>query len=96
MQGLQLVSNLRYVLKQLQKLLHVHLQDFRDRTILEFDLQGFSIVAMAFADRTGHPDIGQKVHFQFVRAISFARFAASARHIKAESPSAESAPLRVR
>ncbi len=83
-QRLQLVTDLRDVFEMAERLLHVHLEHFGDALVLEHDLQRFAIEAVAFADRAGDPDVGQKIHFEAVRAVAFARFAAAALHVEAE------------
>ncbi len=85
-QRLQLVSHLGDILKMLQGLLHVHLEHVGDVLALEANLQRLAIEAVAFAHRAGHPDVGQEVHLQLVRAVAFAGLAAPARDVEAEPP----------
>ncbi len=80
----QLVLDFGNVGKMFQRLLHVHFQHVGDRLALEADLQRLAIEAMPLADRAGDPHVGQKIHLQPVRAVSFARFAAAAGHVEAE------------
>ena len=94
-QRLQLVLNLGDVLEQVQRLLNVHLQHFGNRLALELDLQRLAVVAMSFADRAGHPDVGQEVHLQAIRAVSFARLAAAAFDVETESSRLVAAPFRL-
>ena len=51
---------------------------------------------LPLANRARHPDVGQKVHFQFVGTISFASLAATAFHIEAESARREPAQFGLR
>ena len=48
-------------------------------------LQRFAIEAVAVADGARDPDVGQEIHFEAVRAVAFARFAAAALHVEAEA-----------
>ena len=53
------------------------------------------VVAVPFADRTGHPHVRQEIHFQPIRAVSFAGLAPSASHVEAESPRFVAAQFRL-
>ena len=51
----------------------------------EADLQRFAAEAVPFADRAGDPNVGQKIHFEPIRAVPFASFAPSAADVEAEA-----------
>ncbi len=74
--------------------LDVHFQDFGNRFSLETDLQSFAVEAVPFADRAGDPDVGQKIHFQAVGAVSFAGLASPAFDVEAEPAGFVSPGLR--
>ena len=95
-QGLQLVTHVGNVPEQLQRLLDIHLQHFRNRPVLELDLQRFVVVPMTLADRTGDPHIGQEVHFQPIGSIPLTRFTSTARHVEAEAAGLVAAQLGLR
>ena len=92
-QRLQFVAHVGNVLEQLQRLLDVHLEHIGDGLALELDLQRFVVVPMSLADRAGHPHIGEEIHFQAIRAVPFAGFAATARDVEAEPARLVAAPL---
>ena len=94
-QRLQLVVDGRDVLEVLQRLLNVHLQHLGDRLALEADLQRLAVEAVAFADRAGDPNVGQKIHFQLVRAVALAGLAAAAADVEAEPARLVAAGLRL-
>ena len=50
---------------------------------------------MALADRAGHPDVGEEVHLQPVRAVALARLAAAAGVVEAEPARLVAADLRL-
>ena len=77
-QRLQFVADVGDVLEQLQRLLHVHFQHFRDRLALELDLQRLVVVAVAPAHGASHPHVGQEVHLQSIRTVAFACLATTA------------------
>ena len=83
-QRLQFVFDLGNVVEQLECLLDIHLEHVGDRVALELHGERFAIEAMSLADRAGHPDVGQKIHFQASRAIAFAGLAASAIDVETE------------
>ena len=78
-----------------ERLLHVHFQHVGDRLALEADLQRLAIEAVPLAHRAGDPDVGQKIHFQLVRAVAFAGFAAAAGDVEAEAARLVAAGLRL-
>ena len=82
--------------KCVERLLHVHFQHFGDALALEADLQRLAVEAMPFAHRAGDPHVGQKIHFQPVRAVPFAGFAAAARDVEAEPARLVAAALSTR
>ena len=58
-------------------------------------MQGFSIETLASADRTCHPDSGQKIHLKFIGAATFARFTTSRFDIEAKAPRLIASPFRI-
>ena len=79
----------------LERLLHVHLQHVVDVLALEADLQRLAVEAPALADRARHPDVGEEVHLQPVRAVALARLAAAAGLVEAEPARLVAAHLRL-
>ena len=71
-QRLQLFGDLWNVLEQFQSLRDIHFQDIGNGLIFEFDRQRFAVVAMPLANRTGDPNVGQEIHFKFVRPVPVA------------------------
>ena len=94
-QRLELVVDGRDVLEVLQRLLNVHLQHLGDRLALVADLQRLAVEAVPLAHRAGDPNVGQKVHFQLVRAVALAGLAAAAADVEAEPPRLVAAGLRL-
>ena len=81
--------------KVLERLLHVHFQHVVDVLVLEANLQRLAVEALAFADGARHPDVGEEVHLQPIGAVAFARFAAAAGDVEAESARLVAATLRL-
>ena len=80
--------------KWLERFLHVHLEHLGDALFAIHDLQRFAIEAMAVADGAGDPDVGEEIHFEAIRAVAFAGFAAAALHVEAEPARLVAAALR--
>ena len=91
-EGLQFVAYLRDVLEQLQQLLDIHFENLGDGLLLELHLQRFAVVAVTFADGTGHPHVGQKVHFEPIGTVPLAGFATPARDVETEAARLMTAP----
>ena len=85
-QRLQQFVNLRDVFEMLERFLDVHVEDFGDVLSFETNFQRLVMKTLSVAHRTGHPDVGQEVHFELVGTVTFAGFAAAATHVEAESP----------
>ncbi len=83
-QRLQLVMDAGNVLEMREGLLDIHLQHLGDIFSFEADLQRLAIEAVPIADRAGDPNVGQKIHFEAVRAVSLAGFAAAALDVETE------------
>ena len=79
MQRLQHRADLGNVLEMFERLLHVHFEHVVDVLALEAHLQRLAVEAAALADRARHPDVGEEIHLQPVRAVALARFAPPAR-----------------
>src|SRR5581483_2478694 len=94
-QGLQHRPDARHVREMVQGLLHVHVEHVVNALALEADLQRFAVEAAAFADGTGHPDIGEEVHVEAIGAIAFARLTAAAGLVEAEAARLIAADLRL-
>ena len=77
------------------RFLHVHLEHLGDALFLVHHLQRFAIEAVAVADGARDPDVGQEIHFEPVRAVAVARFAAAALHVEAEPARLVAAALRL-
>ena len=72
----------------LEGLLHVHVEHVADALALEPDVQGLAAEPLALADRAGHPDVGEEVHLQAVRAVALAGLAPAPRTLKLNRPGA--------
>ena len=82
------LKNPRYsghVLEVLQGILHFHIQHIGDALVLVLHLQRFIIVSCAAAHFALHPDIRQKVHFDFFQAVALTGFTPSAFDVEAKS-----------
>src|SRR5262249_44275283 len=60
------------------------------------NLKRFTVKAATFADGTGDPHVRQKIHFQPVGAIAFARLTTAPRPVEAEAAWLVSANLGIR
>ena len=83
-----------------QGVLHVHREHIRDGSALVVNLKRRLAEPAAFAHRTGHPHVRQKVHLDPVGPVPFTRLAASSaaarRHVEAEPPGLVAAQFGVR
>lgn len=95
-QRLQQLLDRSDVLEVFESLLHIEFQHVSNALVLELHLQRFVIEAMPAADGARHPQIRQEIHFEFIAAVPFARFAASTADVEAEAARLVSAALRVR
>ena len=93
-QRFELLIDLRDVFEMAERFLHVHFEHLRDALFAIHHLQRFAIEAMAAAHRAGDPDVGQEVHFEPIRAVAVARFAAAALHVEAEAARLVAAAFR--
>ena len=93
MQCLQRTLDLRMIFEVFQRLLDVHFQYVVDVLSLEPDLQCFFVKAMPLTDRTGNPDVRQKIHLQLVGTVPLAGFAAAPFDVERESPRLEASQL---
>ena len=91
MQRLQRPPDLRMVFEMDERLLHVHVEHVGDALSLEANLQRLLVEAVSLADGAGDPDVGEEIHLQLVRAVPFARLAATARHVEREAAGLEAA-----
>ena len=82
---LQFVANRRDVFEELEQLLDIHLEDVGDRLAFVEDLERFPAITVSTAIGASDPDVGEKVHFEFRRAVSLAGFAASSLDIETET-----------
>ena len=94
-QGFQHRVNFGDVLEVRDRLPDFHLQHVVNRLAAILHLQRFVVETLPAADRARHPNIGEEVHFQFVRAIAFARFATPTGPVETESPGLIPAHLRL-
>ena len=83
-QRLQFAFQYRHGTEKRQRVLHRHFQHLEDVAVFVFHLQGFAVVAMAFADIAAHVNVGKEVHFHFDDAVPLARFAAAAFDVETE------------
>ena len=90
----QLPRQDRHGAEEIVGLLHGHVQHFVDIPALVADVEGFAIVALAFAQIAGHVDVREKVHFHLDDAVAAACLAATTAHIEAEPPGAVTAGAR--
>ena len=68
-----------------------HVENVGDIFSFVGDFQRFAVVAASVADVAGDEDIGEKMHFDFERAVALAVLAASAFDIEAEASGVVSA-----
>ena len=66
-------------------LLDLHLENVRDRLLLEPGIQGFPSEPAAFAYRAGDPDISKKIHLHQVGAVALTGFTTSSLDVEAEA-----------
>ena len=79
----------------LEGLLHVHVEHVADAPALEPDVKGLAAEPLALANRAGHPDVGEEVHLQAVRAVAVAGLAPAPRDVEAEPARRVAARLRL-
>ena len=96
-QGLKHAGDLGDVGEVLEGLLHVHVEHVADAVALEPDVEGLAAEPFALADRARHPDVGEEVHLQTVRAVAVAGLAPAARTatLKLNRPGSVSAGFRL-
>ena len=82
-------------MEPLQRLIHGPFEHLVDPAPLDLDLEDLLLEPLAFADRAGHPHIGEEVHFEPRRAVALARLAAAAGTVEAEPRRRIAAHLRV-
>ena len=70
------------MVKELQRLLHRHVQHLIDILPLIVNLQRLAVVPLAMADLAGYIDIRQEVHLNLDDAVPAAGLAASALDIE--------------
>ncbi len=85
-QRLQNAANLGNVGEQLDGLAARHVEHVGDAFAVELHFEHVAVVALAAARVALDPDVGQEVHFDADLAVAFARFAAAAGDVEAESP----------
>ena len=88
-QGGQGGDNLAPVGKEIQGLVHGHLQDVVHVAVPVADRQDFRGEAPAVALGAGHVDIREELHFDFFEAVPLAGGAAAAVHVEREMSGAE-------
>ena len=84
-QGLQLASDRRDILKEAQGLIDGHVKDIGDAGPLVANFEGLAIVALTVADFTRHIDIGQELHLDLNDARALTGFAASPLDVEREA-----------
>ena len=81
-QGLQLLSDLRNILQNRQRIRDRHFQQVGDGVSFVLHRQGFMVIALAAADFAKHIDIGQEIHFNPPLSFALAGLAAAAGDIE--------------
>ena len=95
-QCLYLAPDTRNMSKKFQRLFHCHVENIINRFPFIFYFQSLSIISLSPANFTRNIYIRQKMHFDFKNAVSRARLAASAFHIKTKPPFLISARFCIR
>src|SRR3546814_4717199 len=94
LQGLQLVADRGHRLEELDALVDRQVENVGDRLVLDGDLQGLAVVALALADVALHVDVGQEVHLDLDDAVALAGLAAPA--LRSEEHTSElQSPMRI-
>ena len=73
-----------------------HVEDIGDVLSLETHFERFVIESLAAADRARDPNVGEKIHFELIRAVPFTRFATTSRNVETKSSRLVAPSLRVR
>ena len=94
-QGFQLAVDTGDVGKEIAGFLHRHVQHIGDGLVLVFDLQGFPVVAGAFADLNRAQRCPAEMHFDLQDAVALTGFAPAALYIEAEPAGAVTPHLGV-
>ena len=84
------------VIEELECRLDIHLEHVGDRLVFEFDAECLAVEAMPFADRARNPNVSEKIHLEFRRAVSFARLATPAIHVETKSTGFVASTFRLR
>jgi hypothetical protein len=84
-EGLQLLADGGDVFEDGERVFDGEVEDVGDGVALEFDGEGFLVVAAAVADLALHVDIGHEVHLDAALAVALAGFAAAAGDVEAEA-----------
>src|SRR5262245_23896423 len=93
-QGLEHASDLGDIREMLESLLHVHVEHVTDGLSLESHVKRFATEPLALTNRARDPYVGEKVHFQAIRAVSNTSLAATPSDVEAEPPRRVAARLR--
>ena len=72
----------RNILKEFNCLIHSHIKHVADGFALVSHLERLAVVAFSVAFLTRHKHIWKEIHLYGAVAVSFAGFAAAARHIE--------------
>src|SRR5688572_32541142 len=92
---LELLTNARLVLEELERILDRHLEHVSDALAAEAHLEGLAIIALALAHLARHVHVGKEVHLDFHETITLACLATPALHVERESTRSVSADLRL-
>src|ERR1044072_5320665 len=84
-QGLELLLDLRDVLKQRHRLLNRRVEEVGDGLALVLDRHRLAVVARATAHVAEHVHVRQEVHLDALHAVALARLAAAALDVEAEA-----------
>src|SRR5690606_14960756 len=82
----QLLKDARDGLKDLESILHRHVEHVSDRVATVLYFQSFAVVARARTGIATHVHVRQKVHFDLEHAIALTRFASPTFDVEREAP----------
>ena len=72
-------------LKKQMRFFDFHFQHIGDGLALVLHIQGLAIKTPSFTHGARYPHVGEKIHFDEVRAVALTRLAPSALYVKAEA-----------
>src|SRR5471030_2385005 len=81
--------------KKLDRLVHIHSENFADRFLLEAHLQRFRVEARAMANVAQHFHVGKETHLDALHALALARGTASYARVEGKARGAPAAHARL-